>query len=91
MGSPSGIAATASDTVLQHWKISIAMSSRKVDIRTSNSKHVQPRSTLQNTNQTDNAYHTERKNGQFLRKFVHTKLERRSLFFNLKKDGVSIS
>lgn len=51
--------------------------------RTSNSKHIEPGSVLDDTDETDNADYSKRDYGELLRQLVHAVLERSPSFLNI--------
>jgi hypothetical protein len=51
--------------------------------RTSNSKHVEPGSVLEDTNETDNTDYPKGDYGELLRQFVHAVLERSPSLLNI--------
>ena len=81
IGSPSGMAATASDTALvQSERTWMRLGT---ELLTSNGEHLQPRAALQDTNHTDHSDYSEGEYGELLGKFVHSQLQRSTFFLHL--------
>jgi hypothetical protein len=81
IGKPSGMAATANDT--NHITDQFSSFGITNPGCTSNSKHVEPGSVLEDTDETDNTNYPKGEYGKLLRQLVHVVLERSPSLFNI--------
>jgi hypothetical protein len=80
IGKPSGIAATARDTV---YDISDSRGHPAQLQLTSDSKHIKPGAMLQHPDEANDTNNAKRDHRELFREFVHAQLQRRPLLLDL--------